>query len=132
MYVTKMTERYNEPLKIEKDIHQGGSVRVCEKYDHNLGCNWRPLRTSISSSFRRKEKLKNGNVKEHHSIFGNTIPNGSGRLLLRYFAFSLVFDEQVLVQLVFARPAMEEVPRSMPKCDLQSLFRLLSFPCSFK
>ena len=31
LYITKMTERYNEPLKIETDIRQGGSVRVCEK-----------------------------------------------------------------------------------------------------
>ena len=34
-----------------------------------------------------------------------------------------------MVQLVIARPAMGEVPRSIFKCDLQSFFRLLPFPC---
>ena len=56
-------------------------------------------------------------------------PLGHEGFLLRYFAFVLGFEEQVLVQLVFARPAMGEVPRSIPKCDFQSLFRLFSFPC---
>ena len=40
MNVAKMTERYNEPLKIRTDIRQGGSVRMCETIDRYLGCNW--------------------------------------------------------------------------------------------
>ena len=83
---------------------------------------------SISSSFRSEEKLKNDHVKEQHSIFGNTIPTGSARhSIALYFAFSPVFEEQGLVQVVIARPAMGEVPISMPKCELQSLFDYFPF-----
>ena len=56
-------------------------------------------------------------------------PLGELGILLGYFAFSPVFEEQGLVQVVIARPAMGQVPSSMPKfpgsmpkCDLQSLF----------
>ena len=70
-----------------------------------------------------------GNITQ---FFERQFPLGQVGFLLRYFAFALAFEEQGLVQLVIAQPAMGEVPRSIPKCDLQSLFRLLSFPCSFK
>ena len=40
MDTATMTERYNDLLKIRTDIRKGGSVRVCDIIDHNLGCNW--------------------------------------------------------------------------------------------
>ena len=33
MNVAKMTERYNEPLKIRTDIRQGGSARMCVRHN---------------------------------------------------------------------------------------------------
>ena len=30
MYVAERKKRYNEPLKIQTDIRQGGSVRMCD------------------------------------------------------------------------------------------------------
>ena len=38
--------------------------------------------------------------------------------------------DQGLSQLVSARPSLGEVPSSIPRRDLKSLFRLLPFPCS--
>ena len=80
---------------------------------------------------KKKDHLVNfrQDVEEYHSIFGNTILTVSGRhstALLRVFTR---FCGEGLVQSVIARPPVREVSSLMPKCDLQSLFRLLSFPC---
>ena len=105
--------------------------------DHNFGRIWRPLRMFqyVSSRRRNKENLKKwspcqlADVKECHSIFGNTILTMSGRHSTALLCVFSCFWGQGLVQLVIARPSMLEVSSSMPKCDIQSLFRLLSFPC---
>ena len=134
MDVAKMTERYIEPLKIRTDIRQGGSVRMCETWLIIIwaatGSKLAPFRdVSISSSFRSKEKQGSCNITQ---FLERQFPLGQVGFVLRYFAFALSFEEQGLVQLVIAPPAMGEVPNSIPKCDLQSPFPLLSFPCSFK
>ena len=59
-------------------------------------------------------------VEEYHAIFWNTI--------LTVSVFTCFWGEG-LVQSVISPSSMREVSSSMPKCDLQSLFRLLSFPC---
>lgn len=77
---------------------------------------------------KKRSSCQLADVEEYHSIFGNTILTVSGwhspgGILLRNS-----FWGKGLVQSVTARP-MLEVSSSMPKCDIQSLFRLLSFPC---
>ena len=83
-------------------------------------------RVSISSSFRSKEKPKSDHVTSLN--FGNTIPTRSGRLSTALLCVCICFwgtrIGTLLVQLVIGRS-----PKVHPKCDLQCLFRLLSFPC---
>ena len=63
--------------------HRQEEMFVCPKHRHNLGRNWRPLRTCRYSGARKK--LKNNHVinlemsKNIHAIFGITIPIGLGK-----------------------------------------------------
>ena len=68
-------------------------------------------------------------VEEYHTIFWNTILTVSGRHSTALLCVFTCFWGEGLVQSVIARSSMREASSSMPKCDLQSLFRLLSFPC---
>ena len=48
---------------------------------------------------KKRSSCQLADVEEYHSIFGNTILTVSGRhspggILLRYFAFSIVFEEK--------------------------------------
>ena len=77
--------------------HRQEEMFVCPKHRHNLGRNWRPLRTCrypLHSGARKK--LKNDHVinlemsKNIHAIFGITTPIGSGKhSTTQYFTFSL-------------------------------------------
>ena len=88
-------------------------------------------RVSISSSFRSKEKLKSDHVTSLN--FGNTIPTRSGRLSTALLCVCILllrgkdWYTTLLVQLVIARPAMGEVPRSIPNVTSNAFFNFFPF-----
>ena len=72
--------------KFDLPTHQQESMWICPKHRYNLGRNWRPLKTCqypLHSGARKK--LKNKDVvnlqmsKNIQTIFGVTIPIGSGK-----------------------------------------------------
>ena len=72
--------------KFDLPTHQQESMWICPKHRYNLGGNWRPLKTCqypLHSGARKK--LKNKDVvnprmsKNIQTIFGVTIPIGSGK-----------------------------------------------------
>lgn len=72
--------------KFDLSTHQRECYSICPKHRHNLGRNWRPLRTCqypLHSGARKK--LKNRDVvnvqmsKNIQTIFGVTVPIGSGK-----------------------------------------------------
>ena len=72
--------------KFDLPTHQQESMWICPKQRYNLGRNWRPLKTCqypLHSGARKK--LKNKDVvnlqmsKNIQTIFGVTIPIGSGK-----------------------------------------------------
>ena len=85
-------------------LHRQEEMFVCPKHRYNLGRNWRPLRTCqypLHSGARKK--LRNRNVvnmqmsKNIQSIFGTTIPVGSGEWFVHFNfvvrGYSLKTDE---------------------------------------
>ena len=76
----------------DEPLHRQEEMFVCPKHRYNLGRNWRPLRTCqypLHSGSRKK--LRNRNVvnmqmyKNIQSIFGTTIPVGSGEWFVHFY-----------------------------------------------
>ena len=87
-------------------LHRQEETFVCPKHRYNLGHNWRPLRTcQYPLHSRARKKLRNRNVvnmqmsKNIQSVFGTTIPVGSGEWFVHFYfvvrGYSLKTDEIV-------------------------------------